>query len=98
MNDYEIRYRVNHRLFMQYYRQNQKDLVTGRKKSERRMAAEIGVSHTQLQDLRKGKDTRGKAKTHVNLATARLIEHGWHIPEDVAFVPDLVDGMSTKVA
>lgn len=94
----ELRYRVNRRVFMQYYRQAQKDLTTGRHKSERFMADEIGISHTQLQVLRKGKDSKDRPKNFVSLDTARRIEHRWGIPQDVAFVPEVVDGRSTRTA
>lgn len=88
----ELRYRINRRVFMQYYRQAKVDLDTGREKSERYMADQIGISHTQLQYLRKGEDSKGSPKNHVNLITARRIEHAWGIPRDVAFVPETVDG------
>lgn len=94
----ELRYKINRRVFMQYYRQAQEDMSTGRKKSERLMADEIGISHTQLQHLRRGKDSKGKVKDHVNLATARRIEHCWSIPRDIVFVPEVVDGRSTAIA
>ncbi|MGO1664126.1 MAG: hypothetical protein ACTHYO_10465 [Micrococcaceae bacterium] len=92
----EIRYRVNRRIFMQYYRQAKTDLATGRKKSERYMAAEIGISHTQLRALRRGMDSSGRTKVTVNLATARLIEHKWDLPPDVAFVPDVLGATSSS--
>jgi hypothetical protein len=88
----ELRYRINRRVFMQYYRQAKSDLTTGRDKSERYMADEIGISHTQLQYLRKGEDSKGSRKNHVNLSTSRRIEHAGGIPRDVAFVPEVVDG------
>jgi len=94
----ELRYRINRRVFMQYYRQAKADLSTGRDKSERYMADEIGISHTQLQFLRKGEDSKGAPKNFVNLSTARRIEHAWGIPRDVAFVPEVVDGRTPATA
>lgn len=94
----ELRYRINRTVFMQFYRQAQVDMATGRKKSERFMADEIGISHTQLQQLRRGKDSKGNPKHFVNLLTARRIEHQWGIPRDIAFLPETVDGSSTVTA
>lgn len=94
----ELRYRVNRRVFMQFYRQAQQDPATGRKKSERYMATELGISHTQLQYLRKGENSKGHPKRTVNLSTARLIEAKWGIPRDVAFVPEVfTDHMNNEL-
>lgn len=88
----ELRYAINRRVFMQYYRQAKTDMKTGREKSERYMAAEIGISHTQLGNMRKGRSSGGAKVDRVNLQTARRIEHAWGIPQDVAFVPEVLGG------
>lgn len=86
----DIAYRVNHRIFMQYYRQERMRLG-----SERKVAERVGVSHTTVQMIRKQRDDKGRPKRYVNLATARLFEEAWGIPRDVCFVPEVVEGRPT---
>lgn len=87
MTDMQVRF--NHSLFMKFYEVEKQSGL-----SERRMAQQIGISHTQLQNLRKGAED-GKPKKFVNLATARRIENAWGIPKELVFLPEAVDGRST---
>lgn len=93
MTTTDVKYKVNHRVFMQFYRQEKAQVG-----SERKLAESLGLSHTTLQLIRNRKDSRGIPKTHVNLATARLIEAAWGIPKDVAFVPEVVGDSPTTAA
>lgn len=86
MNDKLPRYRVNHRAFNQYLTRELKD----RKCSERRFAATAGVSHTLLQQIRKGVDSAGNRKKYVTFETARSLESALDAPRNIIFLPELV--------
>lgn len=87
MADMQVRF--NHKMFMKFYQVEKRPGT-----SERQLAQQIGISHTQLQNLRKGSED-GRPKKFVNLETARRIESAWGIPKELVFLPEAVDGRST---
>ena len=86
MTTADIKYRINRRVFNRYLAQETSELG-----SERKVAQSVGVSHTLIRFIRRGRDDRNAPKTHVNLATARLFEAAWDMPRDVCFVAEAID-------
>lgn len=85
-----VRMRINKRAFEQYY-----NVALKRLGSQRRVAAEAGVTHTLI-----GQILRKQTKTHVNLDTAIRFEAVFGAPPQIVFMPEVfpVTGNDTKVA
>lgn len=79
MQDAGARTRINKRAFEQYYK-----IALKRHGSQRRVAAEAGVSHTLI-----GQILNQRHKTHVNPETAAAFERVFDVPGQIVFMPEL---------
>lgn len=87
MSDPAVKMRINRRAFQQYY-----DIALRKSGSRRRVAIEVGVSHTLIHQIL----TR-KNKTHVNLDTADRFETYFGAPRGIVFVPEVFEvGANTQ--
>ncbi|WP_296249597.1 hypothetical protein [uncultured Stenotrophomonas sp.] len=81
-----VRMRINKRAFEQYY-----ELALKKHGSQRRVASEVGVTHTLI-----GQILRSKHKTHVNLATAVSFEKVFGAPSQIIFMPEVLPATGNK--
>lgn len=86
--DAGVRMRINKRTFGQYYK-----VALKRLGSQRRVAAEVGVTHTLI-----GQILNRRSKTHVNLDTAIRFESVFGAPPQIIFLPEVlpITGSSTR--
>lgn len=75
-----VRMRINKRAFEQYY-----TIAVKKLGSQRRVAAEVGVTHTLI-----GQILKQRTKTHVNLSTAKNFEAVFGAPPEIIFVPEVL--------
>lgn len=81
-------YRINRSNMLRYLAQKGRELKrAGGRGSDREIAAEIGVSHTLISQIKNNRDSSGKPKAYVNMETARLFEIALHVPPGVLFAP-----------
>lgn len=65
--------------------------------SERELARQIGITHTTLQNYRKGRDSKGAPVSRMNYRTAVAISMTLRIPLEF-LLPELLDARSDTSA
>lgn len=65
--------------------------------SERELARQVGVTHTSIQNYRKGYDNRGAKVTRMNYGTALAISTTLNIPIEY-LLPELLAARTTVTA
>lgn len=81
-------YRIKRGNMLRYLAQKSRELKkAGGTGSNREIAAEVGVSHTLISQIKNNRDSSGKPKNYVNMETARMFEIALHVPPGVLFSP-----------
>lgn len=86
MADPAVKMRINRRAFQQYY-----DIALEEQGSRRRIASQVGVSHTLVHNI-----LSKQSKTHVNLDTANRFEKFFGAPKGIIFTPEVFGGVGNK--